>query len=142
MENRPMESICGEWLTESSGIEEKQMGRKGHLLFQGQQKESLKPLAMEFLARNYDYVWLKTMLRKAGSIPHGNGTLITGPSYAIFGIEERLWENAVNCSVDSQDIYYDFLCAKRTILSTGGDNACFNAVSSLWDISVRTRICP
>lgn len=75
---------------------------------------ALDQLATQYLTRNYDYLWLKTMLEKCGSVPAGS-TLITGSSHALNGIQESAWKSAVNCSMHSQDIYYDFLCAKRAI---------------------------
>lgn len=76
-------------------------------------------IARQFLLRNYDYVWLKTMLDKGRRNSFKGATLLTGPSYGIFGVEECCWKKAINCSVDSQDLYYDFLCAKD-VLSAGG----------------------
>lgn len=74
----------------------------------------LDQLATQYLIRNYDYLWLKTMLEKCGRVPAGS-TLIIGSSHALNGIQESAWKSAVNCSMHSQDIYYDFLCAKRAM---------------------------
>ena len=76
----------------------------------------LSRLASQFLARNYDYLWLKTMLEKCKTVPSG-ATLITGSSHALNGIQESAWRHAVNCSMHSQDLYYDYLCARQAILS-------------------------
>jgi len=35
------------------------------------------------------------------------------------------WEFAINCSMHSQDIYYDYLCARETIKEKGRFNKCF-----------------
>lgn len=72
----------------------------------------------QFFRRNYNYLWLRAMLERCAEMPAGS-TLITGSSYALSGIQECVWKNAVNCSMHSQDIYYDFLCARRAILSAG-----------------------
>ena len=68
-----------------------------------------------FLQENYNYVWLKAMLRKARERSSPGATLITGSSYGVNGIVEDCWRWAVNCSVSSQDLYYDFLCAKKAL---------------------------
>lgn len=83
------------------------------------QQAALNQLASQYLARNYDYLWLKTMLVKCGSAPSGS-TLITGSSHALNGIWEGAWAHAVNCSMHSQDLYYDYQCAQRAIMSVGG----------------------
>lgn len=74
----------------------------------------LTQLATRFLQQNYDYIWLTAMLEKCASAPQG-ATLVTGSSHALNGIDEKAWTFAVNCSMHSQDIYYDFQCAKRAI---------------------------
>lgn len=68
-----------------------------------------------FYVRNYNYLWLKTMLGKARGMTVPGSTLITGSSHALNGIQESAWNSAVNCSMHSQDIYYDFLCAKTAL---------------------------
>lgn len=90
------------------------------------QQFTLDQLTSQYLARNYDYLWLKTMLKKCGSVPPGS-TLITGSSHALNGIWEGAWTSAVNCSMHSQDLYYDYLCARRAITSTKEHrfNKCF-----------------
>lgn len=87
---------------------------------------ALEPVISWYLARNYDYLWLTAMLEKCASAPAGS-TLITGSSHALNGICESRWTNAVNCSMHSQDIYYDFQCAKRAISSAepGHFERCF-----------------
>ncbi len=79
-------------------------------------ENELIELSMKYLKKNYDYTWLKTMLLKARNVIKVPGsTLITGSSHALYGFDERIWSNAVNISMHSQDIYYDYLCAKRVI---------------------------
>jgi len=80
-------------------------------------RPDLEALAEDFLKKNYNYVWLKAMLHKASEMPSTNATLITGSSYGVNGIIEKSWEQAVNCSASSQDLYYDFLCARKAISS-------------------------
>lgn len=46
------------------------------------------------------------------------GTLVTGSSYALASISESCFTNCINCSMHSQDLYYDFLCAQN-VLETG-----------------------
>lgn len=76
---------------------------------------ALDSLAVQFLERNYSYVWLKAMLHKGRNLEKNGATLITGSSYGVNGIREHHWKQAVNCSSSSQDLYYDFLCAQRVI---------------------------
>lgn len=79
-------------------------------------------LASRFFAANYDYLWLKAMLGKGRATTIPGSTLITGSSHALNGICEKVWKNAVNCSMHSQDIYYDFQCARYVISSTRGES--------------------
>ena len=82
----------------------------------------LQNLSAHFLQKNYDYCWLKAMLQKAGAVTGKGATLITGSSHALNCIQENLWANALNCSMHSQDLYYDFLCARR-VLDTAEKNS-------------------
>lgn len=80
----------------------------------------LEKLAEYFLCKNYNYVWLKSMLIKASKIKGPDAVLVTGSSYGVNGIIEESWNQAVNCSVSSQDLYYDFQCAHRAISNGAG----------------------
>ena len=82
---------------------------------QNKMSETLQTLAAQFFSRNYDYLWLRTMLEQAGSTKTPSSTLITGSSHALNGIKESCWKNAFNCSMHSQDLYYDFQCARRVL---------------------------
>lgn len=98
------------------------------LSFQPSQSHvDVNSLAELFLKQNYNYVWLKAMLHYAAQITSSSATLITGSSYGVNGIIEHLWTQAVNCSVSSQDLYYDFLCARKAISSApkGRFTKCF-----------------
>lgn len=75
----------------------------------------LDALATQFFWRNYDYLWLSTMLNQASGSEVPGSTLITGSSHALNGIQEACWKRAFNCSMHSQDIYYDFQCARRVL---------------------------
>lgn len=80
----------------------------------------------QFLKKNYNYLWLKTMLEKGRQVSdYADATLITGSSHALNGVKETVWKNAVNCSMHSQDIYYDFLCAQTVIEGTAQFKRCF-----------------
>lgn len=72
-------------------------------------------LAGEHLSRNYDYLWLRTMLEQAAAARDAGSTLITGSSHALNAIRESCWNSAFNCSMHSQDLYYDFQCARRVL---------------------------
>ncbi|MBQ4346919.1 MAG: hypothetical protein IJC39_00525 [Firmicutes bacterium] len=83
-------------------------------------------VSQQFLFRNYDYTFLKTMLEKGASMQFPGATLITGSSHALNGIYEPAWDHAVNCSMHSQDIYYDRLCAKKVLEGAPGKfSRCF-----------------
>lgn len=81
--------------------------------------QMISQLATQFFIRNYDYLWLKTMLDQAASTEAFGSTLITGSSHALNGIKESCWDNAFNCSMHSQDIYYDFQCARWVLERVG-----------------------
>ena len=88
--------------------------------------EDTLQLCERFLKKNYNYIWLKTMLEKGkGFTDHTNATLITGSSHALNGIRETAWKNALNCSMHSQDLYYDFLCARTVVKGTARFQRCF-----------------
>lgn len=72
-------------------------------------------LTTQFFRQNYDYLWLCTVLEQAAHTQTSGSTLITGSSHALNGIKESCWNSAFNCSMHSQDIYYDFQCAKYVL---------------------------
>ena len=67
-----------------------------------------------FLRENHNYIYLKAML-KVGRLAGKNETLITGSSHALSGIDVFCFENAVNCSMHTQDIYYDYMCIRSVL---------------------------
>lgn len=78
-------------------------------------RKILNKLTKCFLMKNYNYTYLKAMLIKGKQLKRQGSTLITGSSYALSGIVETVWNNAVNSSCSSQDLYYDFRCAREVI---------------------------
>lgn len=64
---------------------------------------------------NIERDFLRAMLEKGRKTKENGSTLIVGDSQAVYGIEEKYWKNAVNCSVECQDIYYDYLCARYVL---------------------------
>lgn len=72
-------------------------------------------LAGELLSRDYDYLLMRTMLEQAAAAKDAGSTLITGSSHALNAIRESCWNSAFNCSMHSQDLYYDFQCARRVL---------------------------
>lgn len=58
------------------------------------------------------------LLKASKCCQKADSTLITGSSHALYGFDERMWDNAVNVSMHSQDIYYDYLCAKNIIANS------------------------
>ena len=51
-------------------------------------EQVLSQLAGQFFSRNYDYLWLRTVLEQAKSTSVSGSTLITGSSHALNGIKE------------------------------------------------------
>lgn len=89
-------------------------------------KQALRSVAARWLEENYPMLWLISRLEKGKQVQK-NGTLITGSSYGLTAINASYFENCINCSMHSQDLYYDFLCAKK-ILEDGNKNAFSKAV--------------
>lgn len=88
-------------------------------------EESLEQLSMQFLKKNFRYLWLKAKLYRARHVDAPGATLMTGSSYGMNGILESMWNLAVNCSSSSQDLYYDFVCARDALMSPGGGTFVF-----------------
>lgn len=65
--------------------------------------------------KNYNYVYLKTALQNGKNKKRGNASLVTGSSHSLCGIDVNILKNTINCSMNSQDIYYDFQCAKEVL---------------------------
>lgn len=79
-----------------------------------QQETERQELALQYLWRNYDYCYLKTMHEKNRS--QGASIIIAGTSHAMNGVvEKEMSAEAINFSISSQDLYYDFLHIKRAI---------------------------
>ena len=57
-------------------------------------EQFLSQLTTQFLGRNYDYLWMRTMLEQASSTHISGSTLITGSSHALNGMKESCWVNA------------------------------------------------
>ena len=99
----------------------------------------LSQLATNFFAANYDYIWLRTMLDQAQHTTTPGSTLIVGSSHALNAIRECEWKHAVNCSMHSQDLYYDLLCVRRVL--TSAQRVSLISVSLLWVTTLPIRIC-
>lgn len=70
--------------------------------------------ALQYLWTNYDYCYLKAMHEKNRNV--GCKTIIAGSSHAMNGIvEKELPQSAINFSISSQDVYFDFLNVRRAI---------------------------
>ena len=72
-------------------------------------------IAEEFMKQNFYYTYLKGRLEKGQEQLFKEGTLIVGSSHGLCGIQESVWPEAINCSMHSQDIFYDCLCIKRVL---------------------------
>lgn len=71
-------------------------------------------VALQYLWRNYDYCYLKTMHEK--NRQEGTSIIITGTSHAMNGVvEKEMSAETINFSISSQDLYYDFLHIKKAI---------------------------
>lgn len=68
----------------------------------------------KFLKNNQNYLWFKSRILLAKESKGKNKTLITGSSHALCGFDTYCFENAINCSMHSQDLYLDAQCAKKT----------------------------
>ncbi len=75
----------------------------------------MSDLGREFMKQNYYYTYLKGRLEKARESRFEKGVLIAGSSHALCGINESIFGEAVNCSMHSQDIYYDCLCVRNVL---------------------------
>ena len=111
---------------------------------EGTLQDAFGEIAIQFLTRNYDYLWLRTMLEQAAATETDGSTLITGSSHALNAIREGFWNNAFNCSMHSQDLYYDFLCARRVLnaAAPGRFSRCFIVMGyySAWqDLSLSKK---
>lgn len=69
----------------------------------------------QYLDKNYDYVYLKTAFEKGKKHSKKNAALVTGSSYSMCAIDVNIMKNTTNCSMHSQDLYYDFKCAKEVL---------------------------
>lgn len=81
--------------------------------------EFISNLTYKFMKENYNYVYLNTMTKLMNTKPH-NTTLVVGSSHALNGIDVFCFDNAINCSMHTQDIYYDYQCIKRAIMHSHG----------------------
>lgn len=72
----------------------------------------------KFLKENQNYLWLKSRLLLARTNSSNGKTIVTGSSHALNGIDVYCFEEAINCSMHTQDLYYDYLCMKN-ILDAG-----------------------
>ena len=71
-------------------------------------------LTYKYVKENYDYLWLKTRLSEARHLQK-NDTLIVGSSHALNGIDTFCFHYAINCSMHTQDITYDYECIKHVL---------------------------
>jgi len=94
---------------------------------------------------NWDYFYLNNKIVEASKAE----TLILGSSYARFGINEEMMENAVNLSLSSQDWYYAFellkkVCSKpnhiKNVILGCGYYTAFADLSRTKNIGELTRI--
>lgn len=73
-----------------------------------------------FLNYNYEYFFMKSRYKYIRNSKNTNMVLVTGSSHSLYGINGYAWNDLVNCSMFSQDIYYDFVCGKCAVESSVG----------------------
>ena len=70
--------------------------------------------ATVLLKKYYDYCFLRYMHERVSKVDVE--TIVVGSSHALNGIDEKLFQNGcINLSMHSQDIYYDYINAKKAI---------------------------
>lgn len=76
--------------------------------------EALKDIVLQYVLNNYDYCYLDAMHEKNRTM--GTGTVIAGSSHAMNGIlENKMTEGAINFSISSQDVYFDYLNIRKAL---------------------------
>lgn len=83
----------------------------------------MNDLAQAFMKNNYYYCYLKGRLEKAADAGFSDGTLVVGSSHGLCGIDESVIGSAVNCSMHSQDIYYDYKCIEFVLEQSKNDKS-------------------
>jgi len=74
---------------------------------------------VDYLNEHYEYCYLESM--HYINSHQKTDTIITGLSYGLSGIESNLLSgNVLNLSMNSQDLYYDFLHIKRAVADAKG----------------------
>lgn len=74
----------------------------------------LKNIVMQYVQYNYDYCYLDAMHEKNRVV--GTKTIIAGSSHAMNGIiESRIGNGAINFSISSQDLYFDYLHIRKAM---------------------------
>ncbi len=84
-------------------------------------------IRIRYLAFNYDYCYLKGRIEKARAYGGHNGILVLGSSYSLVGFDDKIYPDSFNCSMHSQDLYYDYLCAREVLdnVNSGTYKKCF-----------------
>jgi len=81
------------------------------------QLNALPRPSVVLLSKYYDYCFLRYMHERLNRVEVD--TIIVGSSHALNGIDESFFEKGcVNLSMHSQDLYYDFVNAKKAISSS------------------------
>lgn len=97
-----------------------------------------------FMDKHYNYAYLKGMLGTASRCIGNKRKLITGSSYALCGIDSSILTNSYNCSMNSQDIYYNFKCGKSVLdVNAKAFSKCFIVMgyyTSCQDLSKSSKV--
>ncbi|MCC3868193.1 hypothetical protein [Terrisporobacter mayombei] len=90
--------------------------------------DSLKNLTKILYTNNYDFSYLSNSLNE--SIQEGVEAIIVGNSYPLVGIEEQLLiKNTINLSMHSQDLYYAYELARKSISQNKNIKQCILGIS-------------
>lgn len=69
--------------------------------------------SLKFMSDLYDMVYLHTMFHHGWK--NKPSTIVVGSSYPLVAINDSSWDDMVNLSSHSQDLYYDYLALKRLL---------------------------
>ncbi len=82
---------------------------------------------LQFLYANYDYIWFKSRFEKIKNVD-GAVNLITGSSHSLCGLKASEMSETINISMHSQDLFYDFASARKSVnllKNSAHINTCF-----------------
>lgn len=69
--------------------------------------------SLKFMSDVYDMIYLHTMFHHGWK--NKPSTIVVGSSYPLVAINDSSWDDMINLSSHSQDLYYDYLALKRLL---------------------------